>query len=90
MNGSVSSLFTVTSEHGHRIWKVRPQRQAEAPGVLDEFPLSLLETQARSRLFLVWPKIIALDLRAVCNDFPKKKMDFVFVRFSRGTENSSM
>jgi len=80
MNGSVSSLFAGTSEHSHRIWKVRPQRQAEVPGLLDEFPLSLLETpcpqvlpiQARSRLFLVWPQIISLDLRAVCNNFRKK------------------
>jgi hypothetical protein len=83
VNGSVSSLFAVTSEHSHRIWKVRPQRQAEVPGLLDEFPLSLLETpcpqvlpiQARSRLFLVWPQIISLDLRALCNNFRKKKLD---------------
>lgn len=50
----------------------------------------VLPIQARSRLFLVWPQIISLDLRAVCNNFRKKKLDFVFVRFCRGTENSSM
>jgi len=72
-------------------------KAGRSTGLLDEFPLSLetpcpqfLPIQARSRLFLVWPQIISLDLRAVCNNFRKKKLDFIFVRFCRGTENSSM